>query len=186
MKRTFLALVCVLALFASCNKEKPNEKFVGNYKADDMELKATISTTATLPGGIENMFNGQELPVSFDDVALNVTAGNKKDEVTAVMTIEGDNYTFKGTCNGDVIDFEQTAIHIIASDVAVAGSNFDINATIDASAKLNSDGQLLYSGTFTGTGNITAPNIAPGVTVPISMDNGKIEMTIFQPNETSK
>lgn len=186
MKRTLLALVCVLALFASCNKEKPNEKFIGNYEADNMELKATISTTATLPGGIENMFNGQELPVSFDDVDLIVTAGSKKNEVTAVMTIEDDSYTFNGTCSGDVIDFEQTTIHILASDVAVVGSNFDITAVIDASAKLNSEGQLLYSGTFTGTGNITAPNLVPGLTVPITMENGKIEMTIFEPDEVTK
>ena len=182
MKKALLAMVCVLAMFASCNKEKPNEKFIGNYKADDMELKATLHTTAQL-GGLENMINNQEFPVSFDNVALNVAAGDKKNEVSAVMTIEGDNYSFEGTCNGDVIDFDMTVINIHKSDFAVPGSQFDIEATIEASAKLNSEGQLLYSGTFTGTGTIKAPNYTT-MTVPITMDNGTIETTIFQPNST--
>jgi len=177
-------MVCLLAVFASCNKEKPNEKFVGNYKAESMELKATLHTTAQL-GGLENMINGQEMPVAFEDVALNVTAGSKKDEVTAVMTVEGDNYTFKGKCNGDVIDFEQTTL-IIKKDESSQGFKVDINAKVDASAKLDSEGKLLYSGTFTGDGNVTANIMGQNYSAPLDMQNGKIEMTIFQANSTSK
>ena len=74
MKRTFLALVCVLALFASCNKEKPNEKFVGNYKAESMELKATLESSDQT---VQSLVNGQEIPVTFDDVLLSITAIKK-------------------------------------------------------------------------------------------------------------
>ena len=177
MKRTFLALVCVLALFASCNKEKPNEKFVGNYKAESMELKATLESSDQT---VQSLVNGQEIPVNFDDVLLSITAGNKKDEVTAVMTVEGDNYTFKGTCSGDVIDFEQTTL-VIEKDEIIQGFNFSLSAVVDASAKLNSDGQLLYSATFTGSGNASAVIGGISMSAPLTMKNGKIEMTIFLP-----
>ena len=181
MKRTLFALVCVLALFASCNKEKPNERFIGNYKAAEMNLTATVHADQT-SGLIESAIDGQEVPVTFENVALNVVAGEKKDQVVAYMTIEGDTYQFNGTCSGDVIDFEQTTIQISKSDVAVPGSLFEIETVITSSAKLNDAGQLLYSGTFTGTGEITAPNFSLISAVPITMDNGTISATVFENN----
>ncbi len=177
MKKALLAMVCVLAMFASCNKEKPNEKFIGNYKADNMELKATIRTSDP---AAQQLIDGHELPVAFDDVLLSITAGDKKDKVAAVLTVEGDNYTFNGTCNGDVIDFEQTTLVIEKND-ANQGFKFQINAVVDASAKLNSEGQLLYSGTFTGSGTASASVLGMNISAPFTMENGKIEMTIFQP-----
>lgn len=180
MKKALLAMVCLLAVFASCNKEKPNEKFIGNYKADNMELKATLKTTDPTA---QQLIDGQELPVAFDDVLLSISAGDKKDKVAAVLTVEGDNYTFNGTCSGDVIDFEQTTL-VIEKDGGAQGFKFKINAVVDASAKLNSEGQLLYSGTFTGDGTASATVYGMNISAPFTMENGKIEMTIFQP--TSK
>lgn len=169
MKKTFLALVCVLALFASCNKEKTNEKFVGNYAADKMEVSGKINIPT---------MGEQNIPFPLQGVSLEIKAGDKRNGVLGYMKFsqDGENkeYEMKGTCTDKVIDFEETTVQLKNID------NTDLNLTLKVSGvgNLNESSsftELIYTGTFTGNGSITYG----GATLTGNITDGIIGTTHF-------
>lgn len=158
MKRTFLALLCVLALFASCNKEKTNEKFVGNYFADKMEISGKINSP---------QMGEQDISFPMQDVFLEIKAGNKRNEVLGYMKFSQDSenkeYEMKGTCTDKVIDFEETTVQL----KNISNLGVDLTLKVDGVCNLNESSsftELIYNGTFTGNGTGTyTGNITDGI-----------------------
>ena len=100
MKKALAIILCVVAVcFASCNKEKPNQKFIGSYQGNSI-VNLTISAL------------GQTLP--FDsitaNVAMEITAGSADDKIVANFTVENETRTLNGTVNNDEISFEPLTV----------------------------------------------------------------------------
>lgn len=147
MKKALAIVLCVLAVcFASCNKEKPNQKFVGNYNG---EMIADITISAL----------GQSMPIDSVAMPLNmeITAGNKNDEVVAICTIEEEECTFNGIVNGDNVDFDKTTI-----SKEVEGSLVDL--TIDLNGTL-AGAILNVNASLEGSGNV----VMEGYQIPVTL-----------------
>ena len=137
MKKSLAIILCVVAVcFASCNKEKPNQKFIGSYQGNSI-VDLTISAF------------GQTLP--FDsitaNVAMEITAGSTDDKVVANFTIENKTRTLNGTVNNDEISFEPLTVK-----ENIEGSQIDITINLNGN-KVNSN-TLNLSGNITGNGTI--------------------------------
>ena len=176
MKRTMLTIVCLLALFASCNKEKTNEKFVGNYAADKMEISGKI----TIP-----VMGEQDISFSLQGVFLEIKAGNKRNEVLGYMKFsqDGENkeYEMKGTCTDKVIDFEETTVQL----KNISGTDADLTLKVSGVGNLNESSsftELIYTGTFTGSGSVTYG----GSSITGSITDGVIGNTHFVKQATLK
>ena len=157
MKKTLIiAMCCITVLFAACKKEKPYEKYLGNYKGSCL-VDPTIS--------FENpMIPGQTVTQELDDVTLpmeiNITAGQADDQivVTYKPEDEGNVYTFKGTIQqNDVVDFGTITVNEIID-------GYTVNANVDLTGTLVND-VFSLSGPVSGTGY--AP-LLPGVPVAIT------------------
>ncbi len=145
MKRTFIiALCCLTALLAACNKEdpKPYERFVGIYEGSGL-VNGTMTT----------VFLNQEFNQDFNDIELqmkiNLAPGDADDKV--VLTYLNDEleetYTATGTITGDNVDFDPVTINTTVE-------NYVVSATLDMTGALNGTG-LTLNGTVTGEGTIS-------------------------------
>ena len=79
-KHLIIALCCLAALFTACNKEKPNEKFIGDWYGNGV---ANVTLTMTVPtgGSYSQEFNNITVPMS-----INLAAGETKDQVIFTYT----------------------------------------------------------------------------------------------------
>lgn len=137
MKKALAIILCVVAVcFASCNKEKPNQKFIGSYQGNSI-VDLTISAF------------GQTLP--FDsitaNVAMEITAGSADDKIIANFTVENETRTLNGTVNNDEISFEPLTVK-----ENIEGSQIDITINLNGN-KVNNN-TLNLNGNITGSGTI--------------------------------
>ena len=144
MKRTLIiALCCLTALLAACNKEKPNEKFIGDWYGNGV---ANVTLTMTVPtgGSYSQEFNNITVPMS-----INLTAGETKDQVIFTYTNEEvhETYTTKGIVKNNDVDFDPISVNMTVEGTTVT-------ATLDLKGILSTSGDVLaLNGTVSGQGN---------------------------------
>ena len=144
MKRTIIIAMCCLAvLLAACNKEKPNEKFIGDWYGNGI---ANVTMSLTVPGGgsYNQDFNNITVPMS-----INLAAGETKDQVIFTYTNEEvhETYTTKGTIKNNDVDFDPISVNITVEGTTVT-------ATLDLKGVLStSEDVLALNGTVSGQGN---------------------------------
>ena len=159
MKKALAIILCVVAVcFASCNKEKPNQKFIGSYQG---KMTGNITIKGQIPGmdPMEMPFDSLEM-----DLIMSITAGNKDDKVVANCTIMEENHTLNGTVNGDAVDFDPLTI---SKDIE--GSH--ANITIDLSGNKVNENTLNIAGNITGDGTAVIELIP--IPIPVTF-NGTI------------
>ena len=136
MKKALAIILCVVAVcFASCNKEKPNQKFIGNYNGD---VTAEYKLSAL---GYD--LDGDPLETNLTMV---ISAGQKDDQVVAICTIEDESRTVNGTVTDNFVDFDPLVIN-----EDIEGSQ--VNITVDLNGTLN-DNVMNVTGTLAGSGTI--------------------------------
>lgn len=163
MKKALAIILCIVAVcFASCNKEKPNQKFIGSYQG---KMTGNITIKGQIPGmdPMEMPFDSLEM-----DLIMSITAGNKDDKVVANCTIMEENHTLNGTVNGDAVDFDPLTI---SRDID--GSH--VNITIDLSGNKVNETTLNIAGNITGDGTAVIDLIP--IPIPITF-NGTINGTL--------
>lgn len=144
MKRTLIiALCCLTALLAACNKEKPNEKFIGDWYGNGV---ANVTLTMTVPtgGSYSQEFNNITVPMS-----INLAAGETKDQVIFTYTNEEvhETYTTKGIVKNNDVDFDPISVNMTVEGTTVT-------ATLDLKGILSTSGDVLaLNGTVSGQGN---------------------------------
>lgn len=165
MKRTLIiALCCLTALLAACNKEKPNEKFIGDWYGNGV---ANVTMTITLPAGgpINQEFNNITVPMS-----INLAAGETKDQVIFTYTNEEvhETYTTKGIVKNNDVDFDPISVNITVEGTTVT-------ATLDLKGILSTSGDVLaLNGAVSGQGNLAdggVPYTATG-TITANLNRG--------------
>ena len=144
MKKALAIILCVVAVcFASCNKEKPNQKFIGSYQGNSI-VDLTISAL------------GQTLP--FDsitaNVAMEINAGSADDKVVANFTIENETRTLNGTVNNDEISFEPLTVK-----ENIEGSQIDITINLNGNKVNNNTTNSIKRNSHINQFNITISNI---------------------------
>lgn len=142
-KHLIIALCCLAALFTACNKEKPNEKIIGDWYGDGV---ANITLTLTLPNG--SSYN-QELNNITVPMSINLAAGESKDQVIFTYTNEEvhETYTTKGTVKNSEVDFDPINVNM-----SIQGST--VTATLDLKGILSSnEDELALNGSVSGQGN---------------------------------
>lgn len=144
MKRTIIIAMCCLAvLLAACNKEKPNEKFIGDWYGNGI-ANVTMSLTVPTGGSYTQDFNNITVPMS-----INLAAGETKDQVIFTYTNEEvhETYTTKGTIKNNDVDFDPISVNITVEGTTVM-------ATLDLKGVLStSEDVLALNGTVSGQGN---------------------------------
>ena len=146
MKKAFVILLCVMAFsLASCNKEKPNEKFVGTYIG-----VPTATGTVSLNGEPFPEFENQELP----QLTMIIAAGDKKDQVTATCLMDDQTQVVNGIVDETTVDFDPTTLKFKIGDLG----DLELEATVDLNAML-SNANLVLAGTAVSEGEIEMPII---------------------------
>ena len=139
MKRSFIiALCCFTVLLASCNKEKPNEKFIGDYEGSGL-----INGTMTVLN-YNQEFNDIAIPMK-----INLAAGDDKDKVILTYINEelDETYTTTGTITNNDVDFDPVEINTLIE-------TYEVHATLDLAGTLTGT-ILTMSGAVTGGGTYT-------------------------------
>ena len=142
-KHLIIALCCLAALFTACNKEKPNEKFIGDWYGNGV---ANVTLTMTVPtgGSYSQEFNNITVPMS-----INLAAGETKDQVIFTYTNEEvhETYTTKGVVKNNDVDFDPISVNMTVEGTTVT-------ATLDLKGILSTSGDVLaLNGTVSGQGN---------------------------------
>ena len=144
MKRTIIIAMCYLAvLLAACNKEKPNEKFIGDWYGNGI-ANVTMSLTVPTGGSYTQDFNNITVPMS-----INLAAGETKDQVIFTYANEEvhETYTTKGTIKNNDVDFDPISVNMTVEGTTVT-------ATLDLKGVLStSEDVLALNGTVSGQGN---------------------------------
>lgn len=155
-KGMILALCCITVLFAACNKQKPNEKFVGDYAGN-----GTVNGTISLHIGPGQTMNQDITDVTLP-MSINLTAGEAKNEVILTYTNDEieETYTTKGIVNDFDVDFDPVTIKQVIEGTA-------IDLVLDMEGSLNEQATILsLNGTVTGSGSIGED----GSSVPFDVD----------------
>lgn len=162
MKRTLIiALCCLTALLAACNKEKPNEKFIGDWYGNGV---ANVNLTLTAPNGgsYSQEFNNITVPMN-----INLAAGETKDQVIFTYTNEElhETYTTKGTIKNNDVDFDPISVNMTVEGTTVTAT-LDLNGILSTNEDVlalngSVSGQGIYAEgghliPYTATGTITA------------------------------
>lgn len=156
MKKALAIVMCIVAVcFASCNKEKSKQKFIGNYRG---ELNGSVVMTIPVIG---------EIP--FDsltmDLSMEISAGNADNKVVAKCPLNDEVYTINGTTKNNVVSFEPLVIKR-SEEGAEANVSIDLTGTLDGN-KLNVNGKISGQGTavdemFPTPVNVTISGILTG------------------------
>lgn len=154
MKKLFIIAMCLVSLgLASCNKEKENEKFIGNY-------------AGTISGDVVMTTPLMEEPFVLEDqgfdVSLLLTAGGQDDEVVASVDLDGEIFSVKGLCNGTHVDFDP-----FSQNVAVEGQ--DMNFLVNLKGDLNGN-NLDVAGNVKAEGSITLEDFPIPIPVVVTAD----------------
>lgn len=155
-KGMILALCYITVLFAACNKQKPNEKFVGDYAGN-----GTVNGTISLHIGPGQTMNQDITDVTLP-MSINLAAGEAKNEVILTYTNDEieETYTTKGIVNDFDVDFDPVTIKQVIEGTA-------IDLVLDMEGSLNEQATILsLNGTVTGSGTIGED----GSSVPFDVD----------------
>ena len=157
MKRTLIiALCCLTALLAACNKEKPYEKFIGDYEGSGL-----------VNGKITTVFLTQEFVQEFNDVALpmkiNLAPGDADNKV--ILTYINDEleetYTATGTITNNDVDFDPVTVNTTVE-------NYVVSATLDMTGSLAGTA-LTLNGVVTGDGTVSEGGMSLPYTIEGTM-----------------
>lgn len=163
---SFLLLIVVTAMFASCNKDNNAEEFVGKYKS-------TIVTTGDLKITNPEGETSNIITPEYQSVDLDITLGSKKDEVIVKFT---DN------SKSNIIHFpDQVNGIVVGNSVNLDPFTFEFDynyigfhnvmCTVTINMFFDEDGNLTITGTtiitiddqgFTITGGITITGYTGG------------------------
>lgn len=163
-KHLIIALCCLAALFTACNKEKPNEKFIGDWYGDGI-VNGTMTMTVIGQEFVQE-FNNIEIPMD-----INLSAGEAKNEVVLTYTDEEmhETYTSKGIVKDNDVDFDPI-------DVNMTVEGTTVTATLDLKATLSSNEEVLaLNGTVSGQGNYAEG----GNSIPYTA-NGTVTATLHR------
>lgn len=153
MKRTFIiALCCLTALLAACNKEKPYEKFVGDYEGSGL-----INGTMIVAGIYNQEFNDVAVPMK-----INIAPGDADDKVilTYINDEVEETYTATGTITNNDVDFDPVTVNTVVENYIVSAT-LDMTGTLEGTV-LTLNGAVTGGGTFVMTGT--------GVEVPYTIE----------------
>ena len=147
MKKTLIiALCCLSVLFTACNKEKPYEKFIGDWYGNGIVKGTMTMNIPSIPGGsMDHNLDNIAIPMS-----IKLSAGEAKNEVILTYTNDevNETYTTKGVINGNDVDFEPVNINMTVEATT-------IHATLDLMGTLNErDDILALNGTLSGNGTV--------------------------------
>lgn len=154
MKRTLIiALCCLSVLFAACNKEKPYEKFIGDY-----EGSGTINGTMSLT--IFGQTSSQEIKDMAVAMNVNLAPGDADDKVILTYTNDDiqETYTTTGLITDKAVDFEPVTVNITME-------GYSAEVTLDLAGNLV-ETILSLNGTITGDGTVDYN----GYPVPYTID----------------
>ena len=162
MKRIALIALCCTMLLASCKKEKPYERFVGEYAGQVLINGAMTISSLNFTQNFEN----QPLDLEFT-----LTKGSADDQVILTYTPEGQSQTFTttGTIDKDRVDFAPVYI-----DQDIEASN--VKSTIDLEGILSGN-QLAMQGTVNGNGTLKTDDIIIPVVFTIT---GTMSGTLYK------
>lgn len=156
MKKTLIiALCCLTALLAACNKEKPNERFIGDYEGSGL-VNGTMYVLT-----YNQEFTDVELPMKF-----NIAPGDADDKV--ILTYINDEleetYTATGTVTNNDVVFDPVTVNTVVTSYVVeatlnmtgvlSGTTLTIDGTVTGGGTYSEGGfQIPYTieGTVTGT-----------------------------------
>ena len=169
-KSLVIALCCITVLFAACKKEKPNEKFIGDYKGSCL-----VDPTVTM----ENpLIPGQTITQEIDDITIpmevTISAGAEDDQIVLTYKPEGQDrtYTFNGTINkNNVVDFG-----IVNLNETYDG--YTVNASVDMTG-------TLVERVFSLTGTINGTATTPLFEVPVNI-TGDMTAVLNKVTNTTK
>ncbi len=160
-KSLVIAMCCITVLCAACKKEKPYEKFVGDYKGNCL-----IDPTITMDNPL---IPGQTITQNLDDITIpmevTLSAGDADDRIVMTYQPEGQDrtYSFYGTIKkNDVVEFGTVSInetfegYTINANVAnmtgtLVNTTFSINGTVNGTGST-----LLFDTPITMTGSMNA------------------------------
>lgn len=162
MKKLFIIAMCLVSLgLASCNKEKENEKFIGNYEGTLMGETLVSFNIPGMPAQEPMSLGEMELPVT-----IQMVAGDKDDEVIASYIDEtGTAYSMKGIIDGNFVDFEP---YTVTAHIEEYGSEMEVTLDLEGTLEGNN---LNTVGKVTANGSINEPEIFPmPIPVVINVD----------------
>jgi len=140
-KSLIIALCCITVLFTACKKEKPYEKFIGDYYGSAM-LNGTLSISAA------GMSLNRDIEQTFP-MGITLSAGTADNILVMTYTPEGEDeiYTVNGTINEDQVTFEPVLVNENIEGV-------DVNLTLNLSGSI-ANNIFALTGNFSGNGNIS-------------------------------
>ena len=153
-KVLIIALSAVIILFSACKKEKPNAKFIGNYKGS-----ATVNATSSY-----SLFGQpfeQEIPEFAVPVEIDLTAGNTDNKVILIYVNAdlNETYTTTGLVSENSVDFEPMNVNF-------THELNNINASIDLKGTLIDSNILSLEADIEGKG--TTQFISVPITVKVT------------------
>lgn len=162
MKKLFIIAMCLVSLgLASCNKEKANEQFIGNYEGTLMGETLVSFNIPGMPAQEPMSLGEMELPVT-----IQMVAGDKDNEVIASYIDEtGTAYSMKGIIDGNFVDFEP---YTVTAPIEEYGSEMEVTLDLEGTLEGNN---LNTVGKVTANGSINEPEIFPmPIPVVINVD----------------
>lgn len=168
-------MCCFTVLFAACKKEKPYEKFIGNYEGSCLVDPTVMFENPMIPG--------QTVTQELDDITIamkvTISAGNADDQI--VMTYKPEDqdkiYTFNGTIGkNNVVAFEK-------ANITETYEGTTVNGTVDMTGTLV-ENVFSLTGTCNGNGTISL-TVPMAVETPITF-TGKMTAVLNKVTNTTK
>ena len=144
MKKTLIiALSCLIVLLAACNKQNPNEKFIGDYSGSGI-----VNGTISFDYGTTHV--DQDIADMAIPMAINLAAGEAKNEVIMTYTNEDveETYTAKGIVSDYDVAFDPITIRQI-----IDGTYVNLTLNLEGTL-LEKEGILKLNGDIKGNGNM--------------------------------
>ena len=167
-KALVLLLSCLAIAFTSCKPDPTpepdptpdptpaNAVFIGNYSGSIF-----LNGNATSPDLTALNLPGYPIDSLEFLLSAQVTAGDTDESVNVVFTISDENYTTKGSVNGNEINFGTLSYTYVEGS-----SSFLVNLDLVGDLGQAKD-ELILSGPFNGTGTVTATFQG----IPVTLNN---------------
>ena len=168
MKKTLIiALCCLAVVFTACNKEKPYEKFIGDYEGSGL-----VNGKMIIAGGLYSQdFNDIAIPMK-----INLSAGDADNKV--VLTYINDEldetYTATGTITDNSVDFDPVTVNTTIE-------SYVVNATLDMDGTLAGN-ILTLNGVVTGGGTFIDGGLSLNYTIEGTM-TGNLNKMVVTPEQ---
>lgn len=152
-------MCCITVLFAACKKEKPYEKFVGNYNGS-----ALVNGTVTIGSGSTTL--NKDIEQTFP-MTMSLSAGEADNKLvlTYIPDEQQETFTATGTITNDKVVFDPIQVNQVIEGSAIditlnlegtlTGNIFAMNGTFNGDGNVSIAGQIIPI-PFTTTGTVTA------------------------------